>query len=126
MRQLGKEYVLFRNEMIQMAKFCPNCGNQMNENAKFCMECGTKIGDIKNGGTEIKNNMIQRSQVGTASVGNIHISPVIKIETEKIKTESERQDNLEKQNAITKPETKFVTIAFILLLILIFLWYLTR
>lgn len=113
-----------------MAKFCPNCGNQMNENVKFCMECGTKIGDTTNSGTEIKDNMIQRSQIGAASVGNIHISPVIKIESEKIKTESERQDNLEKQIPMEKPRTKsygiVVTISLILLLILILLWYFTR
>ncbi len=101
-----------------MVKFCPNCGNQMNENAKFCMECGTKIEDTTNRGSEIKDNMIQRSQVGAASVGNIHISPVIKIESEKIKPESERPG--------TKLHSRFVTIGLILLLILILLWYFTR
>jgi hypothetical protein len=60
-----------------MAKFCPKCGNQMSDNSKFCMECGTKLGDYTSGGAEIKDNLIQRSQVGAASVGKVEISPTI-------------------------------------------------
>ncbi|MCX9011342.1 MAG: zinc ribbon domain-containing protein [Candidatus Methanoperedens sp.] len=60
-----------------MAKFCPNCGNQMSDNAKFCVECGSKLGDYPSGGAGIKDNIIQRSQVGAASVGSVEISPVI-------------------------------------------------
>lgn len=50
-----------------MTKFCPDCGNQMSDNAKFCMECGAKLGDYTSG-AKIEG-VIQRSQVGAASVG---------------------------------------------------------
>lgn len=106
-----------------MAKFCPNCGNQMSENVKFCMECGTKLGDYTSSGAEIKDSMIHRSQIGAASVGNIHISPVIKIE-------SEKQDSLEKQIAFEKRETKsknkVYIIGFMIFIILLLLWYLLK
>lgn len=57
--------------------FCPSCGNQMSDNAKFCMECGAKLTDFSSGGVKINDNVIQKSQVGVASVGNVNISPVI-------------------------------------------------
>lgn len=60
-----------------MSKFCPNCGNQMGDNAKFCMECGAKLGDYTSGGIGIKDNVIQRSRIGSGSVGNVEISPTI-------------------------------------------------
>lgn len=106
-----------------MEKFCPNCGNQMSDSAKFCLECGTKLGDYTSGGAGIKDNVIQRSQVGTASVGNIHISPVIRIE-------SNNQNRLENQIALERPEkksnNKIFSIIFIIFIILVLLWYLTR
>lgn len=60
-----------------MAKFCPECGNQMSDNAKFCMECGAKLSDYSSGGVNIGDGLVQRSQVGAASVGNVNISPII-------------------------------------------------
>lgn len=60
-----------------MPKFCPNCGNQMSDNAKFCLECGARLEDYSSGCAEIKDNVIQRSQVGAASVGKVEISPTI-------------------------------------------------
>lgn len=59
-----------------MPKFCPNCGNKMSDNAKFCIECGAKLGDYTSG-AGIKDSVIQRSQVGMASVGKVEISPTI-------------------------------------------------
>ena len=60
-----------------MTKFCPNCGNRMSNSAKFCMECGAQLSDYTSGGVEIDDSVVQRSQVGAASVGNLNISPVI-------------------------------------------------
>jgi len=71
-----------------MSKFCPKCGNQMSDNAKFCMECGTNLEDYTSGGVEIKDNVIQRSQIGTSSVGTVAISPEIFL------NESTTQDGL--------------------------------
>lgn len=106
-----------------MTKFCPDCGNQMTDNSKFCIECGAKLGDYTSGGAGIKDSVIQRSQVGTASVGNIHISPVIKIE-------SNNQNRLENQIELERPEKKSInkiyTIVFLIFIILFILWYLTR
>ena len=55
--------------------FCPDCGNQMSENAKFCMECGAKLNDYSSNGINVEDSIIQRSQVGAASVGNINVNP---------------------------------------------------
>jgi len=60
-----------------MTRFCPNCGNQMSDNAKFCMECGAKLEDYTSGSAGITDNVIQRSQVGAASVGKVEVSPTI-------------------------------------------------
>jgi uncharacterized membrane protein YvbJ len=106
-----------------MTKFCSDCGNQMTDNSKFCMGCGAKLGDYTSGRAGIKDSVIQRSQVGTASVGNIHISPIIKIE-------SNNQNRLENQIALEMPEkksnNKIFTIIFIVFIILVLMWYLTR
>ena len=58
-----------------MVLFCPNCGKQMNDDARFCMGCGANLGNYIHSGVDINNNVIQRSQVGVASVGNVNISP---------------------------------------------------
>lgn len=60
-----------------MTKFCPNCGNKMGDNAKFCEGCGTELSDLTSGGVRVHDSVVQRSQVGAASVGNVNISPII-------------------------------------------------
>jgi formylglycine-generating enzyme required for sulfatase activity len=60
-----------------MTKFCPNCGNRLSDNAKFCTECGAQLSDYTSGGIDIDDSVVQRSQVGAASVGNVNVSPVI-------------------------------------------------
>lgn len=60
-----------------MTKFCPNCGNKMSDNVKFCMECGAKLSEYTSSGVDMHDSVVQRSQVGAASVGNVNISPVI-------------------------------------------------
>jgi cytoskeletal protein RodZ len=57
--------------------FCPSCGNETKENTKFCVVCGAEISDHDDDGVSVKDNVVQRSQVGAASVGNIQISPII-------------------------------------------------
>jgi hypothetical protein len=57
--------------------FCPDCGHELNTNLKFCPNCGKSLSQ----NTNIKDNVIQRSQVGSSSVGSINISPVIEIKT---------------------------------------------
>jgi ribosomal protein S27E len=49
----------------------------MSDNAKFCMECGAKLSDYMSGGIDIDDSVVQRSQMGAASVGNVNIQPVI-------------------------------------------------
>ncbi len=49
----------------------------MSDNAKFCTECGAQLSDYTSGGVDIDDSVVQRSQVGAASVGNVNISPVI-------------------------------------------------
>jgi formylglycine-generating enzyme required for sulfatase activity len=49
----------------------------MNDNAKFCAECGAQLSDYTSGGIAIDDSVVQRSQMGAASVGNVNISPVI-------------------------------------------------
>jgi uncharacterized membrane protein YvbJ len=68
---------LKNNGMNTMTKFCPNCGNNMSDNAKFCMACGAKLSEYTSGGVDLQDSVVQRSQVGAASVGNVNISPVI-------------------------------------------------
>ena len=61
-------------------KFCSKCGNETNGTTKFCNECGTKIGSNDNSvNLNLNDNLIQRSQIGAASVGNVNIQPNIPI-----------------------------------------------
>jgi Zn-finger nucleic acid-binding protein len=46
----------------------------MYDNAKFCMECGAKLSEYTSVHPELNDNIIQRSAVGAASVGNVNIS----------------------------------------------------
>ncbi len=90
-------------------KFCPNCGCEIIDNTKFCTKCGAKLSDFSDE-ANLKENVVQRSQVGAASVGNINISPVIA-----------PTFNVESNDSklISKPDTKFLI--FILLLAIIFI-----
>lgn len=59
-----------------MTKYCPKCGSEMSDNAQFCMGCGAKLSDYSfKEGHKMSDNVINRSQVGQASVGNVNISP---------------------------------------------------
>lgn len=60
------------------AKYCTICGNEINPSTKFCDECGTKIGKLTSS-VNFNDNVIQRSQIGAASVGNVNIQPNIPI-----------------------------------------------
>ena len=57
---------------------CPNCGNEISSSSKFCDECGTKIEKHSSSVNQnFNDNVIQRSQIGAASVGNVNIQPNI-------------------------------------------------
>ena len=59
-----------------MTKYCPNCGAKMSDNAYFCMGCGVSLSDYTfQDGHNISDNVINKSQVGQSSVGNITVSP---------------------------------------------------
>ena len=73
--------------------FCPNCGCKLPENAKFCLECGTKIETPKTG-VGIEDSIIQRSQVGTSSVGSMQISPHFVIQAPALEKDKEARAEL--------------------------------
>ena len=59
-------------------KVCPNCGNEISSSSKFCDECGTNIEKHSSSvNLNLNDNVIQRSQIGAASVGNVNIQPNI-------------------------------------------------
>ena len=59
-------------------KVCPKCGNEMSVSSKFCDECGTNIEKYSSSvNLNLNDNVIQRSQIGAASVGNVNIQPNI-------------------------------------------------
>jgi ferredoxin-like protein FixX len=59
-------------------KICPKCGNEISVSSKFCDECGTNIEKYSSSvNLNLNDNVIQRSQIGAASVGNVNIQPNI-------------------------------------------------
>jgi len=59
-------------------KVCPKCGNEISVSSKFCDECGTNIKKHSSSvNLNLNDNVIQRSQIGAASVGNVNIQPNI-------------------------------------------------
>ncbi|MCD4780805.1 MAG: zinc ribbon domain-containing protein [Candidatus Omnitrophica bacterium] len=59
-------------------KVCPKCGNEISVSSKFCDECGTNIEKYSSSvNLNLNDNVIQRSQIGAASVGNVNIQPNI-------------------------------------------------
>ena len=59
-------------------KVCPKCGNEISRLSKYCYECGTKIEKHSSSvNLNLNDNVIQRSQIGAASVGNVNIQPNI-------------------------------------------------
>ena len=57
-------------------KVCPECGNEISNSSNYCYECGTKI-EKHSSSMNLNDNVIVRSQIGTASVGNVNIQPNI-------------------------------------------------
>ncbi len=63
------------NKEQKATKLCTKCGFETSLNSKFCEECGAKIDIISSSSSlNLSDNMIQRSQIGAASVGNININ----------------------------------------------------
>jgi len=59
-------------------KICPKCGNEISVSSKFCDECGTNIEKYSSSvNLNLNDSVIQRSQIGAASVGNVNIQPNI-------------------------------------------------
>ncbi|MCD4766046.1 MAG: zinc ribbon domain-containing protein [Methanosarcinales archaeon] len=59
-------------------KVCPKCGNEISVSSKFCDECGTNIEKYSSSvNLNLNDSVIQRSQIGAASVGNVNIQPNI-------------------------------------------------
>ena len=63
-------------ERVILLEHCPQCNSWNERESDFCSRCGHSLKSIqKESNIDIKDSVIQRSQIGQASVGSVHISP---------------------------------------------------
>lgn len=61
--------------MINMVKYCPECGNKVIDGTKFCSECGSSLNlQLKDDGETVYNNSINKVEVEEKIVKKAEIS----------------------------------------------------